>query len=56
MFPLTFSFYQSRTDDLFWKAWENSFIFSHLKKLKAADGGKKLKRILLSSHAWLDKR
>jgi hypothetical protein len=25
------------------------------KKLKAADGGKKLKRISLSSHAWLDK-
>jgi hypothetical protein len=43
-FPLTFSFNQLRTDDLFWKAWEYSFIFSLLKKkLKAADGGKKIK-------------
>jgi hypothetical protein len=32
------------------------FFFPLEKKLKAADRGKKLKRILLSSHAWLDKR
>jgi hypothetical protein len=32
------------------------FFPSWKKKLKAADGGKKLKRISLSSDAWLDKR